>query len=396
MVTHSLYESDGRVSRYAEALAARGDEVEVIALRKKGLPNEEVIAGVKVFRIQSRDFTEKKRLSFLKQVSLFFFKAGAIVSWRHLRKPYDLLHIHSIPDYLVFTALIPKLMGAKIILDIHDILPELYASKFGVSPQSLGFRIMLFLERISVAFSDHVIIANHLWKDRVARRDDIKSGNYTVLLNYPDRAVFHPMEHDHSGKFVILYPGTLNQHQGVDVAIRALSLVCKQAPNTEFHIYGEGRSATALAELAHNLHLDDSVQFHKFVPHKEVATVMAHADLAVVPKRKDTFGNEAFSTKVFEFMAVGVPVVVSDTKIDQYYFNDKVVKFFHDGDEQDLANSILMLENDEPMRSRMVRNASQFVKAYDWESNKGTYLAIVDSLAQNGASRAPVARPRAA
>lgn len=380
MVTHSLYESDGRVTRYAEALAARGDEVEVIALRKSGKPKEEVIAGVRVFRIQSRSFTETKKVSFLKQVSMFFLKAFWLVSWRQLRKPYDLLHMHSIPDHIVFTGLLPKLMGAKVILDIHDILPELYASKFGVTQQSIGFKTMLFLERISAAFSDHVIIANHLWKDRLLARS-VRSDRHTVLLNYPDTKVFHPMKCDRSsGKFVMIYPGTLNQHQGLDVAIRAFAVVRQTAPKVEFHIYGEGRTQSALMRLAEELGLQDSVQFHKFVPQKEIARVMANADLAVVPKRADSFGNEAFSTKVFEFMALGVPVVVSNTKIDRYYFNDSVVKFFQDGDERDLARCILLLMNDESLRAQLVKNASEFVKTYDWELNKGTYLGVVDSL----------------
>jgi len=380
MVTHSLYESDGRVMRYAEALAARGDEVEVIALRKSGLPKEETIAGVRVFRIQSRSFTEKKKLAFLRQVSLFFLKAGWFLSRRHLQKPYDLFHIHSIPDYLVFTALLPKLMGAKIILDIHDILPELYASKFGVSQKSIGFRTMMLLERISTAFSDHVIIANHLWEERLVARA-VKKGNGTVLLNYPDRTLFHPMRREGPrDKFVMLYPGTLNQHQGLDVAIRALAIVRKTAADIEFHIYGEGRTQAELQQLASTLGVEDAVRFCKFRPQKEIARVMANADLAVVPKRKDSFGNEAFSTKVFEFMSLGVPVVVSDTKIDQYYFNDSVVKFFRDGDENDLARCILLLKNDAALRARLVSNALEFVKAYDWEANKGAYLEIVDSL----------------
>src|SRR3954451_14547688 len=109
MVTHSLYESDCRVMRYAESLAARGDEVDVIALKKENKPAEETIAGVRVFRIQERTFQEKRKISFLKGISTFFLKAAWWVTKRHLRNRYDLFHIHSIPDFMVFVALIPKL-----------------------------------------------------------------------------------------------------------------------------------------------------------------------------------------------------------------------------------------------------------------------------------------------
>jgi glycosyltransferase involved in cell wall biosynthesis len=380
MVTHSLYESDGRVMRYAEALAARGNEVEVFALQKKGKPKEEMIAGVHVFRIHARTFEEKKKAAFLVDVGLFFLKTFWIITWRHLRKPYDLLHIHSIPDFMVFVGIVPKLTGAKIILDIHDILPELYASKFKVGERSVGFRTMLVLERASAAFANHVIIANHIWRDRLIDRC-ISPSKCTAVLNYPDESIFHPMLRDRdSESLTILFPGTLNHHQGLDVAIRAFAKVKDKVSKVFFHIYGEGRSRNTLAKLVVDLNLQGRVLFESMVPIREIAHVMANADLAVVPKRGDSFGNEAFSTKILEFMSVGVPVIVSNTKIDKFYFNDSVVKFFQDGDESDLAKTMLQLINDSELRKQMVENASKFVRGFSWDANQHVYLELVDSL----------------
>lgn len=386
VVTHSLYESDCRVMRYAEVLAGRGDEVEVIALQKEGKPAEEVIKGVKVSRVQKRSFQEKKRAAFLWQVMMFFVKATWLVTKRHLQKPYDVLHINSIPDFLVFVAVIPKLMGAGIILDIHDILPELYASKFGVSDKSPGFKVMLFLERISCAFSDHVIIANHIWRDRLLARS-LPAEKCTVLLNYPDRSIFRAgLRSRESSEFVILYPGTLNQHQGLDVAIRAFAQVANERPEAMFYIHGEGRCQDELMQLVEEKGLQERVLFRPMLPIREIAKVMADADLAVVPKRKDNFGNEAFSTKIFEFMASGVPVIVSDTKIDKYYFNDSVVRFFESGNVDNLARTMSLVIADASLRRRMAANATGFVSLFDWEVNKGTYTNLVDSVARGKSS----------
>jgi glycosyltransferase involved in cell wall biosynthesis len=380
MVTHSLYESDHRVMRYAEALAARGDQVDVIALRKEGMPAEEIIFGVRVSRIHMRTFKEKKRLSFLGGVCAFLLKALYLVTKRHVRNRYDLFHIHSIPDFVVFVALIPRLMGARIILDIHDILPELYASKFGATSSSLGFKLMLLLERASAAFADHVIIANHIWEERLATRSVARS-KCSVILNFPDGAVFRPISrHAAADRFVILFPGTLNRHQGLDVAIRAFALIRHKAPHVEFHIHGEGRSQDFLMQLVRQLGLADRVLFKPMLPVREIANIMAAANLAVVPKRKDSFGNEAFSTKILEFMSVGVPVIVSDTKIDQYYFNSSVVRFFPDGDEKQLAETMLLLITDGELRKQLASNASVFVKDFDWEVKKRDYLELVDLL----------------
>jgi glycosyltransferase involved in cell wall biosynthesis len=382
IVTHSLYESDGRVTRYAEALASRGDQVEVFSLRRQGAPTFELINGVQVFRLHTRGFKEKRRASFLKGVLLFFVKAGWLLTKRHLKERYDLIHVNSIPDFLAFLAFVPKLMGCKVILDIHDILPELYASKFGVSNDSLGFKLMLLAERASVAFADHVIVANHIWQERLLSRS-LAPRKSTVLLNYPDRSVFKRLRCDRiSEEFRIVYPGTLNQHQGLDIAIRAFALIAGKAPKAVFHIHGEGRMCDALAALAAQLGVRERVLFKPMLPIREIAQVMANADLAVVPKRSDSFGDEAFSTKILEFMSVGVPVIVSDTKIDRYYFTPSVVKFFRAGDEEDLAESMLLLIYDENLRQQLVRNACEFVKAFDWTDKKITYLSLVDSLVE--------------
>ena len=128
--------------RYAEALAQRGDTVEVIALSRGDRTGKEVINGVNVFRVQSRDRREKSKFGYLFRIMSFFFRAMWLVTKRHRQQPYDLIHIHSVPDFLVFLAWIPKLQGAKMVLDIHDVMPEFYASKFDTGEKSLGFKVL--------------------------------------------------------------------------------------------------------------------------------------------------------------------------------------------------------------------------------------------------------------
>jgi glycosyltransferase involved in cell wall biosynthesis len=107
---------------------------------------------------------------------------------------------------------------------------------------------------------------------------------------------------------------------------------------------------------------------------------MENSDLGVVPKRNDGFGNEAFSTKIFEFMAEDVPVIVSSTAIDRYYFNNSVVRFFEANNEKSLAEAMLQLIQHPEQRQELVQNAREFIKDYTWEKNKGVYLDLVDKL----------------
>jgi hypothetical protein len=130
MLAYTFYDADNRVRRYAEALVKRGDQVDAIALARPGQPSFEVIQGVQVFRIQKRVIDEKGPVSYLIKLLLFFVRSAWLVTKRHWREPYAIIHVHSVPDFEVFATFIPRLMGARVILDIHDIVPEFYASKF--------------------------------------------------------------------------------------------------------------------------------------------------------------------------------------------------------------------------------------------------------------------------
>jgi glycosyltransferase involved in cell wall biosynthesis len=380
MISYSVYESDGRVMRYAETLAQRGDRVDVISLSRAERTADDVIAGVNVFRVQGRTHDEKGPLSYLVRVLSFFVRAMLFLMRRRSQVKYDLVHVHSVPDFMVFTAWLPKLQGAKIILDVHDVLPELYASKFGVSEMSLIYKVLLQVEKSSANFAHHVIIANDIWRGKMLARS-VAANKCTAILNYPDRSIFARQGRTRADeRFVMLYPGTLNWHQGLDIAIRAFAVIKDAAPNAEFHIYGVGPAEEPLRSLAESLGLNGRVKLNGTREIRDVASLMENADLGVVPKRSDPFGDEAFSTKTLEFMAMGVPVLVADTKIDRYYFTDSIVHFFHAGDEASLAESMLVLIRNSERRVDLVRNASKFIDSNDWESNKSRYLDIVDRL----------------
>jgi glycosyltransferase involved in cell wall biosynthesis len=380
MISYSVYESDGRVMRYAETLAQRGDRVDVISLSRAERTSDDVIGGVNVFRVQGRTHDEKGPLSYLVRVVSFFVRAMLFLMRRQSQMKYDLVHVHSVPDFMVFTAWLPKLQGAKIILDIHDVLPELYASKFGVSETSLIYKLLLQVERSSTSFADHVIIANDIWRAKLLTRS-VRADKCTAILNFPDRTIFARQGRTRvDTRFVMLYPGTLNWHQGVDIAIRAFAAIKDDAPNAEFHIYGVGPAEDSLRSLAASLGLNGRVKLNGTRAIRDVASLMENADLGIVPKRNDPFGDEAFSTKTLEFMAMGVPVLVADTKIDRYYFTDSIVQFFRAGDEASLSESMLALIRDSERRGDLVRNASKFIDSNDWETNKSRYLDIVDGL----------------
>jgi glycosyltransferase involved in cell wall biosynthesis len=384
-VAYTFYENDNRVIRYAEALADRGDVVDVIALRRAGQSSRGVTNGVRVHRIQRRSVNERGALSYLCKLVWFLCKSMALLTVLQFRRRYDVVHVHNVPDFLVFAALVPKMMGARVILDIHDILPELYCGKFGSEQQSAIFRALLHVERVSCRFADHVIVANHLWHQKLIRRT-VAADKCTAIMNYPDLRLFMPAPQPRSVDvpFVFLYPGTLNHHQGLDIAIDGFSEACERMPGAELHIYGEGPARPMLLEKAAQPHLAGRIRIMDRVPLQEVSRLMAAADVGVVPKRADGFGNEAFSTKILEFMACGVPVIVSRTQVDAHYFDDTLVRFFEPGSAADLARAMTWAYEQRGAHGELVARARGFAVRNSWQERAVDYLQIIGRLTAAG------------
>jgi glycosyltransferase involved in cell wall biosynthesis len=389
-VAYTFYERDNRVQRYARALAERGDAVDVLALRVEGDPVHALQDGVHLYRLQRRQVNEGRAVGYLAKLMAFLMRAMARVSARHLAQPYDVVHIHNMPDFLVFAGWLPKLAGARIILDIHDLLPEFYSDKFHRQEGSWTVRSLRWVERRATRFAHHVIVAGDLWRDKLIDRAGLAPDQVTTLLNHPDRRMFRPQvgSRGRDGKFVVLYPGTLNHHQGVDIAVRAFALASARMPNAEFHIYGDGPARTAIATLITELGLSGRVKLERPVPIETIARLMSAADLGVIPKRAEGFGNEAFSTKSLEFMACGVPVIMSRTQVDRRHFDDSIVRFFDPGVPEALADAILRDYQSAEERLARAQRASAFVAEVDWAAKLPSYLRIVEGTSA-GRAEAP-------
>ncbi len=382
-IAYTFYEKDYRVRRYAEALTGHANRVDVIALKDKDNEKHSALNGVNVYHIYGRNFEERGPFSYLFNILRFFIKGTGILVSRHLRYRYKVIHIHNVPDFLVFMAFIPKLLGAQIILDIHDILPEFYCQKFDKRFHSFLGKALLFTENVSVRFSNHVIVANDLWRKKIILRDKILPRDCTTLLNYPNLKFFRAYSHrQNNSHYRIVYPGTISRHHGLDVAFRALAIVKKELPTVRLDIYCRRRRIyyNWLISLIDNLGLRENVSFLEPVMNEMLGEILANGSLGIVPKRGGVFASEAFSTKIFEFMAADLPVVASRTKIDEYYFDDSMIMFFEPENHEDLARCIIELHKNPKKGRSLANNAKKFVAKNNWETKKQIYLDLVDQL----------------
>ena len=380
MVAHAFYDCDNRIRRYAETLVKNGWTVDAFVLRQKNQPMRGTLKGVNLYRIQERTCREKSKFSYLLCLFKFLLCSMAWLGFKNVKKKYDIVHVHSVPDFEVFAAWLPKMMGAKIILDIHDIVPELYLKKFNLNKNTCLYKLLLLSEKLSTRFADYVIIANHIWQKRLIGRS-VSEKKCSTILNYPDPDIFFPCRKKGANRnFTLLYPGTLSIHQGVGTVIKAMRLIKDNRSDIEFHIYGKGTDEEYFKGLSRQLDLCDVVFFKGLVSLEEVAVAMSNTDIGIEPKLAELFSDEAFSTKILEFMLLEVPIIASVTTIHNYYIGDDLVKYYPSGDEKALANAIVELRSDAQMRTRLVENGKNFIAKNNWGVKKSEYLDVVDRL----------------
>lgn len=383
IISYSHYDIDHRVSRYAEALIEKGACVDVIALRRNDQPKKFIHNGVTVYGIQKRIYDETCILDYVMRTGSFFIKGGFLLTLKCFPSKYHIIHIHNVPDFLIFMGAIPKILGSKLILDIHDILPEFFCQKFGKKIDSILAKFLLMVEKLSIRFAHHVIVANDIWREKIILRNKLKQSKCTTLLNYPSELSPNIKLKQTKDSLNLIYPGTISHLHGVDILLNALYIVKKTIPNVNLKIYTRANNLeyfNSLQTLIDKLDIRENVHFYDPVSRNELWQIYSQVDMGIVCKRDGIFASEAFSTKMIEFMAVGLPIVASRTKIDEYYFNDSMVTFFKPGDHEDLAKSIINLHQNPEKQKTMTASGKAFVQKNTWEIKKQIYLDIVDKL----------------
>ena len=382
-IYYQIFHFSAMLYREAKAVIEKDYKVDIICLREKA--SEEVFEsfdGMNLYKIQSRPEREGSKYKYFLRLALFIFKTFFLVSWFGLWKRYKFIHVTSPPDILVFTAIIPKLMGAKLILDIHDIGPELYMRNLKVSETHRVVRILKMLERISCQFVDHVITVTDLWKEELNKRSCPES-KCSVLLNVPDQDLFNlnrVQKSNNSDRCNLFYHGSLEERYGPDTLVQAMPVIAMAIPNVLLHIYGGGRIREQIEILRITLGIQNHVAIHGLVPFYQLPSILCHADIGVVPTKDGVFTDEILSMKSLEYIALGIPIVISRNKGHNYYYNDSMVRFFEPGNPSHLAEKVIELAQDDKMRQQQINNSLEFLKTHGWEETKKKYHKIIDNL----------------
>ncbi len=368
MIAYTFYASDPRVRREAEALAMRGDTVDFICLQEEDPAAPRNYHGVQLYPLTVGRYQGASNFVYLAKYLSFFIKSFFLVSRLYFKKRYDIIQVHTMPDFLVFAAAIPKLFGAKVILDVHDLMPELYMCKFKSGPKHWFVRLITFVERLSLGFAHKVITVHIPHRDAlVAHGGSVQK--MSVVLNVPDPRVFQKNGgRVADGKFRLIYHGTVARRHGLEVALKAVRQIRGSIPELEFLVIGRGDDFERIKKVAEEMQLNDCVRF------------LVQSDVGVVPILYDSFTRYMLPLKLMEYVGLGIPCVVSETETIRAYFSDDMVRYCKPGDEQQLAERILELYRNPGQRTQLVASANRFNAAYNWEQQKKGYFELVDSL----------------
>jgi glycosyltransferase involved in cell wall biosynthesis len=376
---------DPRMSRDVYSLAEAGHHVDVICLRDAGQRRLERSGSITVWRLPMRHH-RGSRLRWLYEYSVFTLLAGTLAGLLCLRRRFDLVQIHTLPDTLVFAGAIPKLLGVPVLLDLHECMPEFFASTFGVPATHPAVKLSAIAEQLAIRFADFALTCTADMREAFVARG-APAEKIAIVLNSCDESVFDPSgrpgPNDENGAFRLIHHGSMEVRYGIDTVIRAVAALRSQYPGLRLALFGDGSQRAELVALVAELGLDREVSFSDgFVPIEALLDAIASADAGVVAMRRDPFRDLTHCMKMFDLISMRRPVLCSRTRAVMNYFPEDCFAYFEPDDPTDLARALAELI-ERPERAReLVTAATRVNEAYRWQRQRVRYLEAVEALVQ--------------
>jgi glycosyltransferase involved in cell wall biosynthesis len=361
--------------------------VHVLGLRRPDDEPDGTVDGVRVQRLNVQRHQGSGLFTYLREYLTFLARSGWATVRAYRRERFALVQVHSLPDFLVFAALPLRMVGVPVILDLHEAMPEFFRTRFARAANPFTHRLLLLQERASIAFSTAVLTVNEAAADRLLGLG-VPAAKVSIVRNAPALARFDPEAHANrpfalDGTIRLLYTGALTPTYEVDVALRAMALIRERRPDmaVRLDVYGRGDSEPDLRAQATALGLADRVAFHGRIPLDDVPRAIAAADIGLAPTRLDRYTEMTLSTKVFEYAAMGKPVVASRLPMVERTFPAGSVATYRPGDAEAMAAAILGFIDDPARRDDAVERARAIVLATAWEREAERYVALIDRFA---------------
>jgi glycosyltransferase involved in cell wall biosynthesis len=389
IVRNGFYPHDPRVYKASRALIEAGYDVDVVCVSNSGEPvGRAQIDGVCVYRLPHIPRRNSK-VAHMLEYSFVLMIMGMFLSLLHCRRRYDCIQVHTLPDILVFITVLPKLFGARILLDLHEPTPELLLTKYNGKVGKRMLQLQYALERWAIRYAHYAVTVNDTIRRRFIERG-ADPGRMSVVRNVPPENFGVPAvpRKPHAG-FVIMTHGTLQSRYGHSVLLYAMPLIRARVDGVRLIVAGEGDSMGQLKQLTAELGCEDVVTFTGEVSWERIIELLAEVDAGIVPLLPGPFSELCQPNKLFEYIALNVPVIAVRLPAIEESFDDSCIQYFTAGDHRDLAEAIVALAQDARLRDSLAAHAFERYQTLRWSVAKKEYVRIVDTLI-NPADQMPV------
>jgi glycosyltransferase involved in cell wall biosynthesis len=346
---------------------------------------------VDVRELNIAKYQGKSGLRYIVSYVRFMMLAFVSCTGRLLQGFVDIVHVHNMPNFIVFAAALPRLVGKKVILDIHDTMIETYAAKFQRNDTGVLSKVLHAIlkaeESLSCKLAHRIVCVNHVQKDVLLKRG-VPEEKMVILLNVPDperlKRQQAPAQYSASnGQFNLIYHGTMAKRLGIDLAIRAVAELSETIPDVTFHVIGEGDDLKEFMQLSRDLGAERFVRFSgKSIPFEELVGLLRTMDLGLVPNRRNAATELMLPIKLLECVALGVPVVVPRLKAIEHYFTNGMVTYFEAENRDSLVDALRYAYMNRTLMKEKAKQAARFMDTYKWEKHKLELINLYHDLAK--------------
>ncbi|MEU7989119.1 glycosyltransferase family 4 protein [Streptosporangium canum] len=373
---------DRRVWQESTTLRDAGWDVHVICPQgaKRDTEPHVEIDGVKIYRYPLRAATGGP-LGYVQE-----YGSALRHTFRLARRigPVDVVHACNPPDLLFLVARMLKRQGARFVFDQHDLVPELYLSRFDRGKDFL-YRAVCRLERLTYQAADVVIATNESYREVAISRGGKKPEEVFVVRSAPAVERFHQVPLEESIKrgkpHLLCYLGVMGPQDGVDYALRSLARLRDDLGRTDWHavFVGGGDTFEDMVAFSRELGLSDSVEFTGRIPDEDLLRYLSAADVCLAPDPLNPLNDVSTMNKIMEYMAMARPIVSFDLREARVSAGDAAV-YAPANDESEFAKLIARLLDDPQERRRMGETGKARVTGpLSWERSRTALLAAYEA-----------------
>lgn len=373
---------DRRVWQESTTLRDHGWDVEVICPQgtDRDTEREATVDGIRIHRYPLQAASGGPQ-GYLKEYATALFRSIRLARRIHRRDPVDVVHLCNPPDLLFVVALVLKVLSGgrtKVVFDQHDLVPELYLSRFRPKRDALywGLRLVEFLTYRS---ADVVISTNESYRTRAVGRGRVRGHRAFTVRSAPalDRFEQVPPEPElaRGAEHLLVYLGVMGPQDGVDYAVRALARLADRRDDWHAAFLGGGDAFDDVVDLAHRLGLDDRVTFTGMADTPDVRRYLSTASLGIAPDPLNPLNDVSTMNKIMEYMAMGLPMVSFDLAESRVSAGDAAL-FARPNDVDEYASLVSDLLDDPVRRKQMGEAGRERVAgALSWSHSQRSLLA---------------------